>query len=372
MSSVYRVQSGFDDRRAMWLVLGAGLVLSVGLHVGAGVGASAYFSRSHLNQDRDDSAMEVMPDSSRPIAEPEELKLGAPESSTASISWLGVIEKPQEGEAPIDEVEQAALTTQAGATATTAAPEIAVEPLPRPVEPIEMPIEMPAEEPVEEPIEEPIEKQVQTPALELELEPEPVAEPESVMLEPVAELENEAEVETEPETEPAIEPKPEAVEPRDEEAVVAQEVVEEAAKEESPVPAGKDGIESLKESAAAKLKKAIKVDGSKLHKPISAQGLEIITVEPKFPATVRFTELPKNPVVLIQFNAKGKVSRVEFLRDGRKVYDTGARSVDEPLVSALYQWRAKGKVIDELDPNDPKSVIEISMRITFRKESSVP
>ena len=135
---------------------------------------------------------------------------------------------------------------------------------------------------------------------------------------------------------------------------------------------GTAGTESLKESAAAKIKKAIKVDGSKLHKPISAQGLEIITVEPKFPATVRFTELPKNPVVLIQFNGLGKVSRVEFLRDGRKVYDTGARSVDEPLVSALYQWKAKGKRIDELDPLDPKSVIEISMRITFRKDSSVP
>ena len=60
-------------------------------------------------------AMEMAPDANRPIAEPDELKLGAPESKTASISWLGVIEKPEEGEAPIDEVEQAALTTKAGA-----------------------------------------------------------------------------------------------------------------------------------------------------------------------------------------------------------------------------------------------------------------
>jgi len=124
------------------------------------------------------------------------------------------------------------------------------------------------------------------------------------------------------------------------------------------------------------LKRAQNIDPKQLHKPIVGKGIEITTVEPRFPASVRFTELPRNPVLIIRFDGSGRVSKVYFLKEKRRIYDTGVRGVDEPLLSAVYQWRAKGKEIDALDPSlspdDPESYIEIPMRITFRKESDTP
>ena len=61
---------------------------------------------------------------------------------------------------------------------------------------------------------------------------------------------------------------------------------------------------------------------------------------------------------------------MHFIRDEekKKVYDTGSRAVDEPLLSAVYKWRASGEPLKKLDPDDPKSFIEISMKILFRDE----
>ena len=103
---------------------------------------------------------------------------------------------------------------------------------------------------------------------------------------------------------------------------------------------------------------------------MSSAGLEIKPVEPRYPATVRFTQLPRNPILIIRFNAQGRVVFVDFIRDEekKKVYDTGSRAVDEPLLSAVYKWRASGEPLKKLDPDDPKSFIEISMKILFRDE----
>ena len=72
---------------------------------------------------------------------------------------------------------------------------------------------------------------------------------------------------------------------------------------------------------------------------------------------------------MIRFDAAGKASKVWFLKEGKKVFNTGAKAIDEPLINAVYQWRAKGKEIKALNLDDPDSYIEISMRIIFRKES---
>jgi len=129
---------------------------------------------------------------------------------------------------------------------------------------------------------------------------------------------------------------------------------------------------SNRESTASIIKRAIKVDAGALNKPIVGNGLEITTVEPKFPASVRFTQRPNNPVLLIRFDASGRVRKVQFLRDGRRLLDTGSEEVNEPLLSAVYKWRAKGKEIDALDSADPESSIEISMRILFNRERKKP
>lgn len=400
MTSVYPIEAD-TDRRALWATLGIGFVLSVGLHLGAGIGVSAYFSRVNQTDGADEQAIDILPDPTKPMPDQNELKLGDTKAKSASIHWLGVIDKPIEGQAPIDKVEQAELTTQVGAN-----PESSSRPSPESMPKRALPSEepMPEEQVIEEqvveesvpetrevePVDEPVATPVEMPAVlpaEDKQDPGIVIEPEQV-IEPEAKPESKPEQEPEPKPEsesesvkeqpeqpkqpgqPGHEEQSQPVEDQSAESSAIEPMPESATP--TPTPTGKQGIESTKESTASKIKRAIKVDGTKLHRPIVGKGLEIITVEPKFPATVRFTELPKNPVVLIRFNAKGRVKKVSFLRDGRKVYNTGARSVDEPLLSALYQWRAKGKEIDALDANDPNAYIEISMRITFRKDSSVP
>ncbi|RMH31953.1 MAG: hypothetical protein D6692_00125, partial [Planctomycetota bacterium] len=48
---------------------------------------------------------------------PDQTELGSPESNTASITWLGVLEDPEEANAPIGQTDQAALTTTPGTEA---------------------------------------------------------------------------------------------------------------------------------------------------------------------------------------------------------------------------------------------------------------
>ncbi|MGV6814256.1 MAG: hypothetical protein ACWA5W_04500, partial [Phycisphaerales bacterium] len=114
MTSVYSIEAD-SNRRVLWATLGVGFVLSVGLHLGAGVGVSAYFSRVNQSIGSDEHAIEMFPDSQTPIDDRDELQLGQDQAKAASIHWLGVIDNPQEGQAPIDEVEQAQLVTQVGA-----------------------------------------------------------------------------------------------------------------------------------------------------------------------------------------------------------------------------------------------------------------
>jgi len=119
---------------------------------------------------------------------------------------------------------------------------------------------------------------------------------------------------------------------------------------------------------ATRIKRAIEVDPHTPNAPIVGKGMEILTVRPRYTAAVRLSAVPKNPIVVMWFDGKGKVSKAEFLRDGKKVYSSGVVGVDQPLLNAMYQWRAKGKEIEALDADDPESLVEVSIKIVFRKE----
>ncbi len=366
--------------RASGATLIAGLCVSLLIHLGLGYSASIYFSRVWDGAAFAERPIELAPELD-PRALPEDQhQLGMQEAKSASINWLGVIENPERGDAPIAQVEQAEFTRQIGNAPVAVSPQPQAEPMPAAED--QLPIQQPTQEPEQSPIS-PDEIPDETPD-------EPLAEPltEQIKLEP--DPDDSAPITITPQPEPVEDPaqEPEAIEPI--EHPVGPELVSvdpnpnpnpESSSKSSPSPssqsvtpkvAGKAGVVSKKESAASILKRAIKVDATKLNKPIVGKGLEIITVEPRFPASVRFTELPRNPVLMIQFDATGRVRKAYFLKEGKRVYDTGARGVDEPLMNAIYQWRAKGKQIDALDPKDPDSVVEISMRITFRKERDTP
>jgi len=365
--------------RASVITLIVGVIVSLVIHLGVGIGASGYFgqSRSGLLG----SAIEIEPDADRTPPPNEELKLGMEDSKHATINWLGVIEDPQLGQAPIAEVEQAEFTPRVGNAPSTSSSEpspeiIAQEPKTEPVD--REPIEEPMTEPVEAPVDAVAQKPDSVPE-QVELEPEHVLDETKpqILIEPEPEPEPAPEPEPPSESQAPVGPSLVSVEPTEASEPIDSEPVEEVMPVEAQQPAdpspsptaqGRIGVLSDRESAATIIKRAKKVDAKQLNKPIVDKGLEITTVEPKFPASVRFTQLPRNPVLMIRFDATGRVSKVYFLRDGKRVFDTGALVVDEPLLNAVYQWRAKGKEIDALEMGNPESFIEISMRIIFHKD----
>ena len=133
-----------------------------------------------------------------------------------------------------------------------------------------------------------------------------------------------------------------------------------------PKPAGGGGAESPaepseKESDAAAIESAIDVV---LGRPLAAEGLEIITRRPRFATTTLLTANPKSPVVLITFGRDGTVIQARFAIDDDKVLDSGNIDVDQPLLDAIYGWRAKGVAIDDL-PVDDQAGVTISIRIAW-------
>lgn len=368
-------------------VLLACLVLSLLVHLFT-VGGFASYAKALEASGLEASENISIPDMPVP-PQPEEdpLRLGREDAKSASITWLGVLENPIEGEAPESEVEQAELAINTGVqditqpTPTPSTPVVETIPDPQSIpeqtpEPVTEPEPVQSQDPVEQP-------EQTTPIEPIEIEPMP---------EPVIEITDSTTIDPEPQPEPIEEPvpvEPAPVEPAPD--VPAEESTESQEQQPEPTPAatsdseptqpeqptptsvteqGKPGEEDDRESVASKIKRAVTHDVSALNRPLSSAGLEIKPVEPRYPATVRFTQLPRNPILIIRFNAQGRVVFVDFIRDEekKKVYDTGSRAVDEPLLSAVYKWRASGEPLKKLDPDDPKSFIEISMKILFRDE----
>lgn len=318
-------------------VLGAAVVLSTGLPIGNG--SDALESRDQLIPPLEQ--------------EEEELKLGIDAASTASIDWLG-IDRPEEvvGEAEISETNQAAQTLVVGENEQVA-----------------------VEETVVEPVEETLEQLVDTPEVQQAIEGavEQVQESIEKLAEPFEAVEtliDDAAVLLES-TEAAVEEQIKEEVEEEVETGQSAEVNEQVAAERAPKPIGTAGELSEKESVATRIKKALEMDPHKANAPVVGKGLEIITVRPRYTSAVRLSAIPKNPVVVIWFDATGKVRKAEFLRDGRIEYSSGVVGVDEPLLNAIYRWKAKGKQIDELDPADPESLVEVTIKIVYQRERKI-
>lgn len=386
------------------------IVLSVCVHLGTAVGAGVYLAeRAQPSRGASDGiTIPKLPDPILPADPP--LRLGRAESSTASISWLGVTRDPVQGEGKESTVEQAELAIVQGSEsqATPTAPSPIQTPNQEP-SPAAQPVQ-PIEQPVEQATEQALEPTPQLEAVPTDPEPEPEPETTPAPAEPVAEptpepqspdpvLLEETPRDQEAQIPIAIETQTQAADPPTQtespeltesaetaeptpttQAIqgppVPQQTQQQTEQQAQPKPpsnatqAGKPGQEDDRESIATIIRKAQEVRATSLNQPLAGEGLEIKPVEPKFPASVRFTQLPRNPVVLIRFNAQGRVRSAKFLydQDKKHTYDTGSKGVDEPLINAIYQWRASGKQLDSLDPADPESTIEISMKIIFREE----
>jgi hypothetical protein len=114
------------------------------------------------------------------------------------------------------------------------------------------------------------------------------------------------------------------------------------------------GAAAEKEADATSLTEPLQVE---LGRVASAEGLEIFTQRPpRLTTLVRRTAMPRNPLVEIEFRGDGAVERAGY----RAGESTGYKSVDEPLLDAIYAWRARGSRLEALGEGE---TITVTMRI---------
>jgi len=123
------------------------------------------------------------------------------------------------------------------------------------------------------------------------------------------------------------------------------------------------GIPSDRQSPATSIEAPVDVH---IGQVAATEGLEIKTRRPRWTTRTRVIARPRNPVVQISFDAKGRVRKADFVTIKGQRLDTGYESVDEPLLSAIYLWTASGARIDELPKDDPDARLDLTMRIFLR------
>ncbi|MSQ89765.1 MAG: hypothetical protein EXS01_00005 [Phycisphaerales bacterium] len=79
-------------------------------------------------------------------------------------------------------------------------------------------------------------------------------------------------------------------------------------------------------------------------KPLARKGLEIKTRRPEFYMLTEMTTSPRNPTGEIRFGRDGVPVTCKI------VESSGVKNIDDPVLDALYRWRAKGSQLDKLAP----------------------
>lgn len=93
-------------------------------------------------------------------------------------------------------------------------------------------------------------------------------------------------------------------------------------------------------------------------RPLVAKGLEIRTRKATFPLLTRITTTPANPMCEIQFDRNGRPVRCRVLAS------SGFRAdIDEPVLDALYRWRAAGKQLQSLKDGE---TVTFTVRVLLR------
>ncbi|MSR18545.1 MAG: hypothetical protein EXS00_05145 [Phycisphaerales bacterium] len=111
----------------------------------------------------------------------------------------------------------------------------------------------------------------------------------------------------------------------------------------SPTPGpAKTGAKSDKESEATSIVD-VPPETWKAGKPLAAKGLNIKTKNPVFPTLTQLTTSPRNPIAEIEFDKSGKAVKCRLLESSGYQLE-----IDEPVVDALFRWRASGKQLEKL------------------------
>ncbi|MCC6283849.1 MAG: hypothetical protein IT439_00900 [Phycisphaerales bacterium] len=265
----------------------------------------------------------ALPESPSPPAEPP-VRLGVRESEHVTMTWLG-FQRPTPHDARRSITEQPLLALASPAGTLSAAESASAPPAPTPPAPDAAP-QPPSPRPSE--------------AIS------PAAPPPSRWLADAAErllpiLKSLAEAP----------PAPPAAPPADPPGAPAAPLSSESATSPAEPQPGNSNSES---EAAAKTDPISWKPGQ----TAAAQGLEIETRVPahlSIPAELLSARI--KPVFNLSFGRDGAVRYVEVVRSSGNV------NVDEPWVSALYRWRAKGPALDALDPAKPDAVVTIQIQV---------
>jgi hypothetical protein len=87
------------------------------------------------------------------------------------------------------------------------------------------------------------------------------------------------------------------------------------------------------------------------------EGLEIRTARPNLTLLARASTAPRPPLAEVYFDRTGTVVDVKLIESSG--YPT---EVDEPVRTALYRWRARGNVLDEL-PETADARVVLNIRV---------
>lgn len=240
--------------------------------------------------------------------EPEPTPLGLDRSRTVSVSWLG-FETPTEHEAPRSAVEQSRLEVDPGRQGGAVSPRQIVQAAAVRAQQARQAAEAAAST---------VETMLLRAAEAIQLSREQAERAEQIAAAPA--------------------PPPQPAPPVESESP------------DTGVAGEGEGQEAEKEADATALTEPMQIH---LGRTASGEGLEVFTQRPpRLTTLIRRTARPRNPLVDIHFKPDGAVGAARF-REGE---GTGYTSVDEPLLDAIYGWRARGERLDALGEDETLTV----------------
>jgi hypothetical protein len=326
-----------QGRRSLVVTIG----LSILLHAAAGLAVVASDGSTQP------PVLGGLPDDMR--APENQAVLGIERSNAVTIDWLGFSEDTPHIAEPAD-VNQAALSPAPAPSPADAPMQAAPAPSPeQPEAEPPTPEETAPSTAVAEPLPTPRLTDPSAAVVTTErTEPVETAAPQAI-----DDASERRPVDAAPEPSPAAQPEVQAETP-------------DAGSAEQTAAGGAPGLQDERESDAAS-RKPIEFRQSQWGKPLAREGIQITTVRPRWSITTRVTSAPRNPTVEVVFGPDGKVRRAGFKRhtDGF-LLSTGDSRVDQPLIDALYRWKAKGARIDDLGPGSGESSVTITLRIVLR------
>lgn len=89
---------------------------------------------------------------------------------------------------------------------------------------------------------------------------------------------------------------------------------------------------------------------------LAGEGIEIKTVSPRFSPVAQVSSLPGNTHAKIVFSKDGQVIDVTLVKS------SGYPNIDGPIVSSLYQWKATGRMLAELNRSFSIEVVIVLSR----------